>query len=575
MKRTPFLSARVPEKEIFEHNGCLEAWESINNTVALRVWTDASVSAKGAAAAVMIENSQPSGSPTEGTVQQQKGDNRWLQRCLQKADELGLSINILHIDEDYAGRLQGECLLCHKAFDVLIRTFLSRGPTKCDCGEEKMTMEERVRAKAEEFGPLEISNVGTDWTGKVQGRCCLCRKPFDVFIRTFLNRGPTKCCGERKQLEEVTSESRTNRNSQLPWETTEEGKATKPVFPPTTVFSFLVRGNSFRSEGLGLIGAKRLLIERGNLEKKEELHFLCDNKANVELHRRMQQEIERPPNIFIFRENSQLELELMRRWKQVKYIFVKGHIGIPQNEVCDERAKKEVERCRETIAQECLEAFGEIRNGGMRIENRKELGVRRKLMATLATELMKCCKSRMAKRVQLGVERWKGNASIFQETPQTEKCPWCHLLHGLTFSDMVLECPECSAFRKEVKDRWAKVLGKESFNNDLLFGRVRRSLVRQVGLGKDEKKTWKEMTQNLRWWERRLQRLRKELREGSDGDTSETESDEEKKPSAMATLAKTIRVVDEGVVKGGEPDIFFPHNNKEELKKFLRRRKGD
>ena len=317
------------------------------------------------------------------------------------------------------------------------------------------------------------------------------------------------------------------------------------------------------------------MIERGNLEQKNELHFLCDNKANIDIHTQRQKDPTLPMRHFFFKENQELELELLRRWKKVKYIFVKGHVGIPQNELCDEKARKEVERCTEKIAPEALESFGDIRNEGMRLESRKELGIRREWMAAYHTELMRCCRTGMAKRVQMGIEKWKGNISVFQETPTDSKCHWCDLHHGETFFEMILDCLKLSSFRKEVKDHWRRTLKGESFDSDLFFGKIRRSLLAKVShQGKDEKIVWKEMTQNLRWWERRLATLRKEVQENSaamESDESETEGEE--KSSHMEMLAKKIRVVDEGIVKRGEPDVFFPDCGKRELKKFLSQRK--
>lgn len=453
------------------------------------------------------------------------------------------------------------------------RTFLTRGPSKCHCDKEsKHSLEDRVRQKANELNS-EITHVDKHWQGRVEGHCHTCQKAFDVCTRSFLSRGPTKClCPPRK----ASTFDETNPVEADTEEPDDEEPPKRPTFPPPTMFAFPVRGNSFRSEGLGLIGAKRLLIERGNLEQKQQLHFLCDNKANIDLHQQMQKNIAIPPRHFIFKDNQLLERELLKKWKEVKYIFVKGHVGIPQNEACDERAKKEVARCTEKIAMEGIDAFGDVRKEGMRVETRRELSVHRRWMSAFATELMKCCRTRMAKRVQLGIEKWRGNISVFLENKPMDKCSRCHLAHGLKFSEMVLECPQCAAFRKEVKERWKMVLGTEKFEQELLFGKIRRSLLQKVGQGKDEKRVWREMTLNLRWWERRLQLLRKELGDsaiGNEGNTSEMDEDGETSP--MADLAKEIRVLDEGIIKGGEPDIFFPDDNKDSLKKFLGRRKRE
>ena len=252
---------------------------------------------------------------------------------------------------------------------------------------------------------------------------------------------------------------------------------------------------------------------------------------------------------------------------------MKGHVGVPQNEICDERAKKEVIRCTEGIVEEALESFGEIRNKGMRVESHKEIGLRRTWMERYATEVMRCCRSRMAKRVQMGIERWKGNTSVFKEE-SGERCQWCHLTHGLNFFEMVRTCPKLLPFRNEVKSRWKKTLDGETFDDEILFGKIKRSLFQKICQGKDEKKIWRDTTQNLRWWERRLGTLRTELEEhlAASGEETETESEDEGK-TPMEELAKEIRVFDEGLVKKGEPDIYFPDCQKSELKKFLSRKK--
>ena len=283
-----------PAKEIFEKNGCIEAWESLHNDRALRVWTDASVMAKGAAAAVLVESCNP---PQRG--------NEMLQRIQRKNYELDLEIDISHVDGEYEGRVQGECLRCHKTFDVYIRTYISRGPTKCFCEVRDVTLAERVKEKADTIGCLEILRVEEGWKGKVQGRCKICNEPFAVATRTFLYRGPPKCkCAKNRATTNAPMTATMPHSDDMDAEDSDEGGRPPPrppapplviPSPPSSIFCFPVRGNSFRSEGLGLVGAKRLLIERGNLERKDELHILCDNKANIELQQQMQKDLSRLP----------------------------------------------------------------------------------------------------------------------------------------------------------------------------------------------------------------------------------------------------------------------------------------
>ena len=102
------------------------------------------------------------------------------------------------------------------------------------------------------------------------------------------------------------------------------------------------------------------------------------------------------------------------------------------------------------------------------------------------------------------------------------------------------------------------------------FGKIKKDLFRKACQGREEDKVRKEIIQNLRWWERRLQLLRKQLDDLQGAVCHDVlDSQPEEKPSLMSQLAKEVRVMDEGVVKGGEPDVFFPDNDKESLKRFL------
>jgi len=287
----------------------------------------------------------------------------------------------------------------------------------------------------------------------------------------------------------------------------------------------------------------------------------------------MQKDLSAPPCYFIYKNNSELEAALLRQWKIVKYVFVKGHVGIPQNETCDARARQEVERCTERIADEVVEKFGDIRDHGMRLESRKGLQTPRKWMKDFQTEMMRLCRSRMARRVQIGVERWKGNISEFQEADGRE-CVWCSLTHGATFPEMVRECPRLQSFRDSTKERWKIALNGEKFDEDLLFGRVRRTLFQKACQKKTRKTAWGEFAQTLRWWERRLKELRKELGERAGEREAETEEEAQEKSTQAAEMAKEIRVMDEGIVQRGEPDIM-KMNNKQQLRTFFSRRKHD
>ena len=554
--QTPFI---LLPKEQFEVHGCSDAWESINNPRALRVWTDGSVVGSRGAAAVLIEGSQFS--PTSV--------NKWDERVKQKAGELGLNLQITQVDPEYEGRVQGKCGRCGKPFDVYIRTFLSRGPNRCGCQEEKVGVQELVLRKAREVGKLKVVHVDSDRTGKVRGACEACGKEFDVFIRTFLYRGPTKCsCHVKSKTTETEDENSNDEESGPTTQPQGQPLVRKTISLPSSVYTFPTRGDSFRSESLGILGAKQLLLLRGNAEGKEELHFLTDSKSNVELMKDFQRNPQRPVRNRVLQMSKGLDENLLKQWRSIKYIFVKGHIGIPQNEICDSKARNEALRCTETILEEALKNFGEVRQRGKVAESRKELLRERHWMEHFHLGIMSCCRTRMAKRVQLGIERWKGNDSVFSESREAE-CSWCKGCHKLSFFDFISTCPLTRTFRKEIEARWESTLRDVAFDSDLLFGKVKKTLFQRVcrkGKGVDEKHVWRDFCSALKWWEKKLHRLRQNLEaqeeEDSDGSDKEVESKESK-------LAKGVRVMDVGVVKKGEPEIFLPQKGRQELKRFL------
>ena len=271
-----------PPRDLFVRYKCEEAWESLNKSNILRVWTDASVTETKAAAAVLIEGRE--GKPN---LVGQGDRSKWRDPILRKMMELGLNLNIQHVDEEYQGKVKWTCPLCEKPFESYIRNFLSRGPARCDCGS-KVSLEVNVRKKASELGNIDICHIDDDrQEGKVRGVCHVCKKPFEVFIRNFLSRGPTRCdCPQRRRVAQQTKED------------TESSSTTPPLIRrtaadcsiPSQVFYFPTRGDSFRSESFGLLGAKRILLERGNIEGNEELHFLCDNKSNIDLLQQIQKD---------------------------------------------------------------------------------------------------------------------------------------------------------------------------------------------------------------------------------------------------------------------------------------------
>ena len=251
----------------------------------------------------------------------------------------------------------------------------------------------------------------------------------------------------------------------------------------------------------------------------------------------------------------------------------KGHVGVPQNELCDAKAKSEVERCAEGIVEEVVKDFGEIKNREMRVESRHELAKKRTWMASYHLGMMAVCRSRLAKKF----ERWAGNSSIFQADPGQE-CMWCETPHETNFCDSIRKCPKVRGFRDDVKERWKKITAGEEFDPELLFGKVKKALFKRVcQKAKDEKQVWGDFCAALRWWERRIQKLRNDIREDleakeaeeeekeEDGDDDDDDETEEKEKQ----LACSIRVMDVGSVKRGEPDILSPPSGKQELKRFL------
>ena len=193
-------------------------------------------------------------------------------------------------------------------------------------------------------------------------------------------------------------------------------------------------------------------------------------------------------------------------------------------------------------------------------------------MTAFQLGIMAACRSKLAKRVQIGIEKWAGNFNIFQRETE-ELCKWCGIHHEKNFYDSMRKCSKVCGFREEVKARWVKVLAGEAFDSELWFGKVKKTLFKRVCQKvKDEKEVWGNFRQVLRWWERKLQSLRCEIVEELKGreeeeveDAEPIEDGEEKEQN----LARSIRVMDVGIVKRGEPEVLQSRSGKHELKKFL------
>ena len=370
------------------------------------------------------------------------------------------------------------------------------------------------------------------------------------------------------------------------------------------VYTFPTRGNAFRAEGMGILGAKRLLLDRGNREGKKEVHFLCDNKANIELARKWNSGKEEDLGYEFLRISRELDREILKKWEKIRYIHVKGHVGIQQNEICDERARNEVVRCKQQVGlEEGIFEIGEVTNKGMKIEKKTQLQTNATFLPKLQIEAMSVCDSHMAKRIQIGAETWKENELPFQKKVK-KKCVWCKEIHDGNFYEMIVQCKKMMTFRKRVRERWN--LGKgEEFDQELYFGRITKKwwsvAMSKIGIGRCRRKC----KENLEWWEKEVRELREQLNreeeeereseseeeeesldeeeeestegeeeetEGSDEETEESqdESDSEKKGKKdQENLAKQIRKYDIGEVGRGEPEMIKIESRKTLNKKML------
>ena len=81
---------------------------------------------------------------------------------------------------------------------------------------------------------------------------------------------------------------------------------------------------------------------------------------------------------------------------------------------------------------------------------------------------------------------------------------------------------------------------------------------------------WRDFRRSLAWWEKQLHKLRQNLEVQSE---AESEDSEEELEGEENNLAQSVRVMDVGVVKSGEPEIFMPQRGRQDLKRFLSRKK--
>ena len=112
----------------------------------------------------------------------------------------------------------------------------------------------------------------------------------------------------------------------------------------------------------------------------------------------------------------------------------------------------------------------------------------------------------------------------------------------------------------------------ETFDPDLLFGKVKKTLFKRVCQKvRDQMEVCSEFRRVLRWWERKIQQLRNDIGAGlKEKEVEETDREVEEEGEKEKQLARSIRVMDVGTVKLGEPEILHDKlSGKDELKKFL------
>lgn len=247
-----------------------------------------------------------------------------------------------------------------------------------------------------------------------------------------------------------------------------------------------------------------------------------------------------------------------------------------------------------------------MKNKGMRIDTRWQLRKERNFMKEYQTDVMKACRTHMAKRIQTGIERWKGNSLPFEKN-KIKECAWCREEHGGTFYEMMTECEEAEEFREEVKKQWS--IGKgEKFDEELLFGCVRKKWWNEIVKKKGASWCRNKAKAALKWWEEEIRDVRRQLEKASnegsgeedesvsertttdkeetseseqtstDKDTeegtekTETSDSEEEGKEEMTKTAQRIRKFDVGEVKKGEPELKEVKERRT-LKEILTKRK--
>ena len=111
--------------------------------------------------------------------------------------------------------------------------------------------------------------------------------------------------------------------------------------------------------------------------------------------------------------------------------------------------------------------------------------------------------------------------------------------------EMIQHCRKTQTFRKEVQARWRTVLGAEEFDVELLFGKVRKTLFQRICQKREEMEVWRSFRKALKWWERRLCELRKDLGNSLRAETrdvvDDSDEDEEAINQKVHEMAQEVR----------------------------------
>ncbi len=177
----------------------------------------------------------------------------------------------------------------------------------------------------------------------------------------------------------------------------------------------------------------------------------------------------------LFRTHEFNITKLKQYYKTIKYIWVKAHVGIKENEIVDQRANKARTGTLGPPTVEKPQQFGDVVRKDMLVSERADLKPGcRALPKTLDATIMNACRSPMAKRAMLKIERWKNQNNYWDKS--VAHCVLCNTTHKLTFEYTARNCSAWAPFRKDVKQAWAELFPDIPFYEDLLFGWIRKGI---------------------------------------------------------------------------------------------------